>query len=289
MPPVELVLDLLLRLVLPAAVSSAVVLGLTMWLLDRKWWDCGLAGAVAAGLLIGNALRAPLPYVPYDNGWPWLLPCAAASLVFSAVTITFLSQKLAARAILNVVAVSLLMWCLVPGELRTATWLLGFGLLVLGNMLVLELAAQQAAKEQHTSWVVPLAWATVLAGGAAAVLIYAHSARFADAAALLAAALVGIAPLAWRSPLDLRPAALTVATYLLGLMLSGYHATYSDVPPASFALVAAAPLSLALLWLPAVRRWPASAQAALQVMLPSLPVAVAVGLAIRAEGFSLEY
>src|SRR5687768_3713035 len=125
MPPVELVIDLLLRLALPSAAVSTLVLGLTTRFANRRWWNFGLAAAIAGGLIAGNWPRRPLPYAPDDWGWPWLLPAVMIALFVGAFAQTAI-QHIAMRLALAFVAAGALTFCLVPIEFRTAPWLLGF-------------------------------------------------------------------------------------------------------------------------------------------------------------------
>ena len=120
-------------------------------------------------------------------------------------------------------------------------------------------------------------------------MIYAHSARFADAATLLACAVFGVAVIAWWMRVDTRTIALPVAAYVPALMLAGYHETFSEVPMASFVLVGLAPWTLSVCLLRSSQRLPKPMQFAMEMLLPLLPVVVAVGLAIRAEGWAVGY
>jgi hypothetical protein len=292
MPPLELVLDLLLRLVLPCVVATALVIGLAVRFLERRWRPLALAAGASLGLLAGNWLRRPLPYWPDDTGWPALLPATIAALLFSGAAVVWAGDP-RLRIALYAFAAAILAGVLLPGDLRTLPWFTGLALLILATAVVLDLAASPG-KEERRDWALPLAAATVVCGGAAAVLIYSHSARLADAAVLLSAALLGVAAIAWLLPLDMRPLALTLAASAAGLMLSGHHSTFSEVPAASFALVALAPLLLGVASLPALQRWlvprsPDWGRVAVQFALPLISVAVAVALAIRAEGWQLGY
>jgi hypothetical protein len=284
MPPVELVVDLLLRLVLPSAAASALLLGLATRYVDRRWWHIALAAAIAGGLLAGNWLRRPIPYMPYDAGWPWLLPVSVLALAIGGLLATLTQHSLLMRILLTIVASGMFAYCVVPAELRTVPWILGFVMVAVGNTTALELQSQKSK-----GWIALLGWAVILFGGAAGVLIYAHSARLADAALLFASALAGTALVGWRGSFDARASALAVGVLLPALMLSGYHGTFSEVPWFSFALVAAAPWTLFLLLLPAGQRLFERRRLAVQLIVLLTPVVAAVALAIRAEGFAIGY
>lgn len=92
---------------------------------------------------------------------------------------------------------------------------------------------------------------------AGAVLLHAHTARLTDLATFLGGSCFGVALAARWTGADLRGVSPVAAVSLPGLMLIGQRSTYSEVPTASFALVALAPLVLTpLLLLPGRhRRW----------------------------------
>lgn len=283
MPPLELVLDQLLRLILPSFCAAAAVAALSGMLLKGKLAPLGTVLAMAAGLAAGNWMRGLLPWLPEatwrpeQTGWTWLL--AATFLALAAGLLVRLTARVrivaAALALVTTAAVTYLV---VPDYLHSAKWLAPFALVVIANWYFLARAAQR-----HPSALVPFTWAIVLGGGATLVLLFAHSARFGDLGTLLAATLAGIALPLFRWPNDARPLAPAVATYLPGLMLAGYDSTYSEVPAASFALLAAAPLALALLELPLLKQRGPKVQFVLQCTLLLVPVVIAVVLAMRAE------
>jgi hypothetical protein len=233
-------------------------------------------------LIAGNWQTTPIPFLPHGAGWPWLLPIGVAALCVGALTATLIGKQPWMRIGAEIVFVIALSNCLLPRELWTPAWLIGFYVAVLANAQALQRHAQQFG------WIAPLSWAMLL-GGAATVLVYAHSGRLADAATLLAAPLLGLVPiLVWRK-LDARSCALCIATYLPALMASGFHETFSEVPWLSFALIGCAPLWLLVANLPVIRRQRLLVQAIVQIALLFVPVAAAIALAIRAEGFAIGY
>ena len=271
MPPLDLVVDLFVRLVLPSGLVGAVLAGLAARFARGAWGSVGLAVATAAGLAVGNYFRDLLPWKPDGAGWPWLLPAALFTLAIAAILKSLAGYRKTQLALMAVVAV-LATVCLVPEDLRSAPWLVGFGLLVLGNTFLLDRSMQQ-----KQSGLILLAWAALLAGGAGTVLIFAHSARFSDTAMMLGATLAGVAVPTWWWQRDTSVLAAPLAVFLPGLLISGYDSTYSEVPAASFALTAAAPLALACL--PPFKRLSAWKQWGLQVGLVAIPVIAAVALA----------
>jgi hypothetical protein len=125
--------------------------------------------------------------------------------------------------------------------------------------------------------------------GAGLVLVYSHSGRLADAALLMAAALGGVSLVALWVPIDMRPVLPALTMYLCGVMLSGYDGTFSDVPMMSFFLAAHAPLFLAFVLIPLRRAKSGWQQALIYSSAILAPIAVALALAIRAEGFALGF
>ena len=120
------------------------------------------------------------------------------------------------------------------------------------------------------------------AGGV--VLIHAHSAMLMDLALFMAGSWFGVALAAWWTGADVRSAAPIAAVSLPALMLVGQQSTFSDVPLLSFALVALAPLGLAPLLLPALRR----RRGVVGLVLLLLASGVAVVLADCAESLSFD-
>jgi hypothetical protein len=283
MPPIELALDLLLRLVLPAAAASALVAALGAQCLPLQWRNVVVCAALAAGLLAGNAVARSLPFWPDESGWPWLLPCAMLALLIGAAAATNHCGR-ARRFLATSAATAAVSLLLVPSELRSAAWMAGMAAVVFGNALVLEVTARR-----QPGWFAGLLWSVVLAGGAAIVLVQSHSARLADGAILLASSLAAVGLVAiWRQ-LDLSPAAHLVAMFLPGVLLAGHFGTFSEVPSASFALVAAAPLALWAAWLPGIQRRSQRVRLAAEAATLLVPVAIAVALAIHAEGFGVDF
>lgn len=269
MPPVEIVVDLLLKLLLPALLSGALVMGLAVWRLERKWWETAAATALAVGILVGNSLRLPLSYWPEGWGWYGLLAISLGAVLIAFAT-RFIAQPIARLTIASLLLAALAT-CLLDGALRTWPWFIGLAVVVVGNYLALELIAAK----QPGAWL-PLAWTVLLGKAAVIVLVCSHSARLADIAMLLFAAQLGVIVAGVKLPTLGSVLAPLTATVLPGLMLAGWDATFSAVPLISFALVAVAPLIVAVMYLPAPWR---------QVALLFLLAATATALAIHAEGW----
>lgn len=281
MPLLDLILDLFLKLVLPAMLASAVGAALAVTLLPLRWQPLGVVWAVCLGVALGNTpVRQTLPFLPDDTGWPWLLPSLAIALLASGIRYSLQLTPYTALLV-NIGVVLIAVRRLYSEEMLTFTWVLPFLILVCAATYVLERIATR-----KPSAIVPASWGAILAGGAAAVSILSHSGRFADAATLLSAALIGVALVAIWRPVDASPLALATSLFLSALMLLGYDATssFSEVPRASFLLVAGAPLFLLFTELPQVRDLPPKWQAAIQCGLLALPISIAVALAVAYEG-----
>ena len=287
LPPWSLLRSALGELILPALFASAVVL-VIVWDLTRRGVKYApqvraIAAPVAllVGLFVGNLRRALLGVWSLETGWPSLL--SATGVLVAAIVAASLAAiwgRPAWSRALHLIAFLGCAWWLTPYE--PVLFRLGlFGLLVIGSLA----SALALARFWHRSLrrVGPLLLAALWGGAAAIVLIYAHSARLADIATLLAASLAGLGLVAAVTKLDAAEAYIPVALFLPALMLAGATSTYSEVPPTSFVLVAFAPCALWLLELPLCRRLSAVTRTAAAVAALLLPLAIAVILAVRAE------
>jgi CDP-diglyceride synthetase len=286
MPPLppealEELRDLLLRAALPSFAAAAVVLAL--FALPGKSWCAALGGALAlpAGLAAAKYFRPEtFPWRPEEPGpaWQWLPAAALAALALGLVARL---PRLPASVgfLLRAAACAGAAWLVLPADLWTErSWLQpAFILVLLAEWQVLEAAAERAP-----GGAVPLGLALVFLGGSA-VLIHAHSARFAEMALMVAAALVGIAVVAWWKRTAAAAVVPGVAVLLPGLLLSGHAETFSDVPWTSFALLGLAPLALVLTLVPPVSWLGGVPLRLVQLALLLAPVGVAVALAMQAE------
>jgi hypothetical protein len=263
--------------ILVPAVVSTICLAVAAWrrrpLLDRP------AGALAAagGFFAGYAALGWAPLLPADR-WHWLphlaLVAAAAGLVGGLPRVPPALAH-AARA----AATGLAAWRLAPTDADSfgVVWVLGlFVAMVVTWELVEEVARRQPGA------LVPLLL-TAAAGAAGVVLVQAGSAKFAQLAGVLAAALGPFVLFAWRRPnsATLAGAVPVVAVLLPGLMAVGKTYTFSDLPRAVFVLAALAPLGLAAAFLPVSGRVRLVAMAA-GVLAPAA-TAVALALSVTPE------
>ena len=102
-------------------------------------------------------------------------------------------------------------------------------------------------------------------------------------ATLLGAGLGGVAIASQWGRANAAGAMPALSVLLPGILLSGWRDTFSEVPAWSFLLPAVAPIILAVLWLPGVRRlggWPRWVAGVVVALIPAI---LAVVLAARAE------
>jgi hypothetical protein len=268
MPPIEFIAQtLLLGALLPAVLALAplLVLRLRPGAGDVAQRAAG-AMALGVGFLAGYAALGGEPLRPAEpQDW---LP-ALALLAGAVGTLEGLPRTPTALGwALRLGVAGLAAWLLLPQWLAAKPtawqWQLGIGAAILGLWAALDaLAARRPG-----NWFAPLLALTAAVG--AAVLMCASTAKFAQAAGVLAATLAGAALAIRGQFLPLRGLVPGVAVLLPGLMAEGAMNTFSDVPLASFALVAAAPLMLVA----GGRGWRVATAAVL------LPLAAAVGLAV---------
>lgn len=286
LPPTDLILDTAKFAVLPPAVLAAGGFVILRFAGGARISAIASALALAAAVGVGFTQREVVPRDaatgwpewPDQAGWPWLTWAALAALVAGLLArLPRLPQALV--WLLRAGAANLAAGMLVSADLRAAAWwaVPAFAALVLAEWALLEELARRPSGGG-----VPLGLSfTCLA--ATAVIIHAHSARLADGATVLAAALGGLAIAAWLFQADAGGAMPAVAVLLPGLLLNGQTETFSEVPWVCFVLVALAPMVLAPTLLPYLNRWPALRLRLLQLGLLMIPLIVAVALAMQAE------
>lgn len=313
MPPPGEVIDLFVRLLLPAMAASVIVMALLRRLGGERFAPLAAALALAVGVLVGNYFREAMPWrldserslTGYDLatvlGWsleqkptgeiedttdlpplppsrywlPWL--AGLALLVELLVRLPAVTPSMG--WILRTGTVLLAGRLLTPPDLRVATpwasWALAAAMLLIWMVL-------KALARQWKDATLPTALALCFAA-AGMVLLHAHSARLADMALLGFAALFGIAVTAWLWPGDVAGALGAVAVFLPGLMLTGQQETFSEVPFTSFLLVALAPVALLPMTLPLIAQRQRWSRWLPGLILPLIPAGIAVYLAMQAE------
>jgi hypothetical protein len=162
-----------------------------------------------------------------------------------------------------------------------------------GAMLLAWVALDGLARGGASAQVAGYSSAMLMAG--AAIVLYAHSAKFMELAVVLGSAMFGVAvanalakPGVDGHKPDASGAIPAVVAFLPGLMLGARPSLESNVPGASFWLVALAPLVLLPFLLPAVARKTGWKPPALRAALVLLPLVVAVALAARHETLVFE-
>jgi hypothetical protein len=175
-------------------------------------------------------------------------------------------------------------WILVPNDLRSTLPWLPIAFL---SVTALAWAVATRFAEEYRNGFASLALAAAAFAGAT-VLIHAHTARMCDVALILAAALFGIALVAWQFGFNATAALPGAVTLMNGLLLAGFYETESEVPTASFTFIALSPLLLAPSLLPWWQRHERQGLWLVQAALFLTPLAVAVGLALSYESLSFE-
>lgn len=313
LPPVELVLEIALQGLLVPIMVALVVATIGSRLLGRRGELCCGLVAVILGFLAGNVLCQAVDF-RLDSERPLAITDFVRAAVVSAVTTDGTAQVIPpARYWLPWVAmlgggVGLLyrmprMPVFAVWMLRVATAMLISRLLVAPSVrseiswlwpavsAVLLLNAwvlDELGKEANSRWLsLGMVW---MLFSAATVLIHAHTARMTDLATILAGCWIGVAVIAWwrpAAPITASGLPLT-AVALPGLMLIGQQSTFSEVPLASFVLLACVPTALApVLLFPTAKRssWIYIATGWILILVPTL---LAIILAVRAEELSFE-
>ena len=282
-PPLDEVLAALQQVMLPAAGASAFLFAAVVTL--GRWAVLpGAAVAVAVGMVAGNWATGPLPVEagssPYEHLPRYTLTLLAAGVLSQLVpTVAERLERMKSYRVALVVtlwvaravAVALLAADVIPGDSGTP----------LALFVAVTVSIWFALDQLDSAEGVTLAGLTsLLAGG---VCLYAHVARFLDVATFTGSALLGVAVVAAAARVDARGAIPAFVGMIPGLMLSCHAYSASDVPAASYALIALAPLVLLPWAIPALARrsgpWPRLAR--LGCVL--LPLFVALVLAGQVE------
>jgi hypothetical protein len=243
----------------------------------------GAALALGCGLAAGNYFHELLPWWSLEFGWPSLFPATLAAIAGGIIAaLTSSESKWYLGLALRLIVVAGCAWWLTPVSAPPSLsrhWL--FILLFVGSALNWETFRLHASR--HLGRGALLTLGIPWGAAAAAVLIHAHSARFCDLAVLMSATLAGIGLIAAIRNLELAPIFAGPAVFFPALMLNGAESTYSDVPVASFILVALAPCALWGASLPPMRSQSGRALAVTATIAILIPCAFAIALAMRAE------
>jgi hypothetical protein len=285
MPPLPLMMDVVLKAVLPALGLAAVVMASVVLVCGSKRAPLGAALGLSAAAALGLWLRDGLTLVPGDSTWN-RLPLAALAALWVGRVARLPDLQPCAGWLLRAAIAGLIALVVIPASPRQQIdWLApAFAAVVFAQWVILE---RLAAEPPGGSVPFCMALAFLGAGG---VLIHAQSARHMDVAIVLASALAGLALVAgvWRA--DASGAMPAVAVTLPALMLLGQQENVSEVPWYAFALPALAPLLLAetlpLTHLPGTR--PRLLRLVLMLLLVVVPLAAAFYVANVAAPLDFE-
>lgn len=286
LPPWPIVQSLLLTVVLPGFGSGAGLLA-AVCASNRSETGrlIGAALALAGGLALGNFTRGLLPWWSLEAGWPSLLPATLVALGGGVGVALVAGRSIAGpkALVLRMIAAAGCAWWLTPTT-PPSSRLGWFLLLFVGSVFHWEAFRCVALPSLRERAVVALSipWGM----SAATVLIYAASARFFDVAVLLTSTLAGVGIIAaWRK-LDAAVLLAVPTIFLPALMLAGAMNTFSEVPVVSFILVALAPCALWTLRLPPLAGGSERARALAALAAITIPCAIAIALAMRAESLN---
>jgi hypothetical protein len=317
LPPLDLVLEKLHHLVIPAAGSAALVMSLFL-LLGRWAAALGSAVAVIVAFLAGNFTLAGvdfgetlswentyqlIPWKPGTNpevntpGWHWL-PRAAMILVVGGLGTRWaglLAQRfLSARTVWvayllvwipRIVLILLLSaW---PATGRAAEDWPGLQLNLAWTMLAIWIVLDGVARSGRGAEVATYLAGLLLASGV--LLLYAHTARFMELAVLIGSAMLGLAIAAGVGKADTTGAIPAAVVFLPGLLLGGRPSLAENhVPATCFWLITLAPLMLVPFLIPAMARKTGGWFSLLRLVLLSTPVLIALVLAAQHETLAFE-
>ena len=271
-----------LGVLLPGAIAVLVLV-----ILGRaaRLWEplAALLGAVALAAGVWAGLRAghsalelgPLRPVKFGSYWLPYLPVLAIPAGWACARrawpeVTFLAVASVSFA------------CAVPVIRDIAAMRItnGFCAFALGEAsLIVALVVIRAANHMP-AWLIALAL-SASAGAQGAVMLQSGSSRLAMVAGLMAGALAGIAlATRWLTPNQSANAVAGAvpgyAVFASGLVFSGYEDSQSNVPGAAYVIVVLAPLALAFVMFPLLRRLPTR----LQPMIPLAALAILLGFAV---------
>lgn len=276
--PIE---DIAAGVIAPLLVSSFI---LAVWCRFHKR-KAPLRPAVAVSLGVGfSAAFALLPWAPLlpQEHWQWLPYLSLVAMIVGAASVADGIGWLE-RFALNLVVAAVTAWFLVP-EWKSIESIRHWHLLVVGAGVVFLCAAIDPLARNRPGPALPLTFfATNLAGSV--VVLSSGSLKFAQLGGAVVFSLLGCMLVAfiWRRKVSFRGAVPVYVVLLGGLMYIGRIHSYSEVPLASYVLVAVAPLGL---WVTAVgplTRRPKVWRIVTRVTSVLLPLAIAVGLAAWAS------
>jgi hypothetical protein len=318
LPPTKDVLDALHLTVLPAAGGAAFAMCLFL-VLGRWAAALGSAVAVVVGFACANFTFTALEWEKTGRVFPWkldepypawhLLPRAALILIVVGLVSRWLGLFARSRLMRpihdnqsaertgrywwvanlviwlpRVAAVGVTSGRLVsPQAAESGAWV--WPALAVA-MLLIWVALDGVARTGAGAQVA--AYQSAIFLGAGIVLLYAHSARFMDIGVILSFAMFGVAVATGAAKTDASGAIPAGVAFLPALMLNGRILTESNVPLASFWLVALAPLALIPFLIPSLSGRDGWIVRIVRAVLVLTPVVIAVILAAQNEQLVFE-
>ena len=295
LPPSDDICAALKVTVLPAAGAAAFTCALVL-AIDRRLGALASALAILAGLAYANWVELRLPWNPdpaksVSVAWEWL-PRAVVLLVAVGLGSRWLGLALNRWPWLAILAVWLprlaatipVAFWLVPERVREPEpWLLpAFASIAFLDWVILDGLAR--ARDAT----LPFDLAAMMIA-ASVVILYSHSARFMDVAAMAGAAFFAIGAVARAArPADASGAIPAAVALLPGLLLSTHVSTENLVPKSAYLLVALAPLALAPWLIPALARRTGPFSQGLRFAILLIPLILAGILAGRVESLPWE-
>jgi len=267
----------------PAAGAAAVFFALDLICFGRKSSLIAAAWAMVIGCGVANYFRGALPWLPEPRpglplvGWHWiplLFLLAQHDAMFGRATGPA-AWGVRVRILLIAGAAAYL---LVPAEMRAKWWPLA----AFAAAIAIGWVGSDAVARQNPGGLVGLGLSLAMFG-ASFVMAHAHSARFADALSIPAAALFGISVVALFAKVDVGGAIPGIAVVLPAVLLVGYDQTFSEIPWYAFLLAALPPVTIGLLAVPPFSRLTGFKKWFVFAVLCLGPTIAAVTLAVQAE------
>ncbi|QDS86030.1 hypothetical protein EC9_01880 [Rosistilla ulvae] len=278
--------DILYGGCLPAAVAVLVFVVMSRGLPEQVGLRYASASALTLGFLAGYAMLALGPWAA-ESHWHWL---PYALLVASVAGPIAAAEGVHAveRWLLFAILGGTFAWFLVPewDDLQPS-WAVHASILTI-YIACLAGGLESLARRMPGPLLPATLWMTLSA--TAVALALSGSLRFAQIALAGAAAMFGLAILAWFRPArtSLVGSGFAVAVLAAGSLLIGRVNSFSEVPLATYLLIPLAPLALFASLAGPLSRVEGFKGVAFRLALPILLLGVAVGLAIAAEAGSDE-
>jgi len=303
MLPIE---HIILGIVAPVLISAAVLMAAWRPWRERERARGGWGPPVAVGLGVLAAFIGlfGLPPLPPVESWQWLfyLTLAAALL---GVADALVAAPLAVRRGLMWIPLAIAPWLLVrlllPLEWSPGATYGFIAALAVANIIIWTAIDVLALRAGRFTLLLVL---TILVSAASKVVLDSANAKLAQLAGALAATLGPAMVLAlWRDR-GINPpaggtrtaatalsgrATLTITLPFTGVLMSAYVNNYGDVPAASFVLLAAAPVAMALAEFAPLHRLRPWQALLTRLSVAALPMLVALVLSMQAAAAMEEY